>query len=76
MIGVGFFFILFALVAPNISGMFTESGDCSSTTRTTSRETTATAATDTTSTSNFCPPLPQDGGSWICIPEVKHLAAM
>jgi len=47
-----------------------KSGDCSSTTRTTSRDTTVTAATDTTSTSNSCPALPQDGGSWICIPEV------
>jgi len=48
----------------------TKSGDCSSTTRTTSQPTTVTDATETTSTSNSCPALPQDGGSWICIPEV------
>jgi len=39
-------------------------------TETTVTDTTVTDATDTTSTSNSCPALPQDGGSWICIPEV------
>ena len=50
--------------------IFTESEGCSTTT---SQDTTATeiTATDSTTSSNFCPSLPQDGGSWICIPEVK-----
>jgi len=52
-----------------------KSGDCSSTTRTTTSSSTTTSRettviTDTTIPSNFCPALPQNGGSWICIPEV------
>ena len=55
--------------------IFTESEGCSTTT---SQDTTATeiTATDSTTSSNFCPSLPQDGGSWICIPEVKLWAAV